>query len=61
MTDFCVNCGNKELSLICVECHTKVLKLYEDKQRTEFLEDLKHKTYYWKGYRNTLIEKWEGK
>ncbi len=27
----------------------------------EFLEDLKHKDYYWKGYRSSLIEKWEAK
>jgi len=40
MTDFCVNCGNKELALICVECHHKVLKLHENRQRAEFLKDL---------------------
>lgn len=43
--------------------HNVIIKITQEleKQRAEFLSDLKNKDYYWKGYRSTLIEKWEGR
>jgi len=45
------------INLICKEC--------QDKEKQELIEkfiaDLKNKQYFWKVYRNQLIEKWEGK
>jgi len=75
MTDFCVNCCNKEDDLICSPCHHKTLKIYENKLIEEFLKSWEvllkwcndvgfdyemHKGNI-KNYIIQEIEKWEAK
>lgn len=68
MTDFCVNCCNKEDDLICAPCHHKTLKIYENKLISEFLSGLRE-LYFKLDFRgeidkriySSFIEKWEGK
>lgn len=47
MTDFCVNCGNKNLDLICTECNEKTIKIYEDKGRKRIIDDFLKSIQKW--------------
>lgn len=53
---FCQNCNKPEC--ICMECHVKMMNLYEQQRIKEFLEDLNQTEYRTMA---ELIEKWEDK
>ncbi len=57
--DFCVNCGNKQLDLICTKCNEKNIRTYENKLIEEFLEDLRRLPDSKASFR--LLEKWEAR